>query len=87
MACLCYDLYGGCRLNDWNMPGNEGLCSWPTTPVHDPFDRVAASLHESQGHTLAWNPRSAGTLRSMAKDGQADRLVITSVGGEHLILA
>lgn len=68
------------------MPGNEGLCSWPTTPLHDPFD-VAASPQMLQRQSRTQNTHLAGMCKSLAesKTGQADR-VITFAHGERLVL-
>lgn len=88
ISVLRVDLCERCRLNDWNMPGNEGLCSWPTTPVHDPFDQVAASPDMSQARSHIWNAHSVGMHKYMPNGGtgQADKL-LTCAGGERLILA
>ena len=74
-------------MNDWNMPGNEGLCSWPTTPLLDPFN-VAASPHMSQGQSCTESSHTAGVRKSLAKSRAepADRL-ITFANGERLILS
>lgn len=80
-------MYQSCRLNEWNMPGNEGLCSWPTSPLHDPFN-VAARPHMSQGLSRTQNSHLAGMHQSSAKrkTDQADRL-ITFATGERMILS
>ena len=70
------------------MPGNEGLCSWPSTPLHDPINHGGASPHMSQGGSDTRITHRAGMRKSLnkIKVGQADRLVTFS-HGERLIFA
>ena len=65
------------------MPGDDGLCSWPTTPLHDPSNHLAASPRMSQGQS---HTHLTVMRKSTAKsNSQADRL-ITFAHGERLML-
>ena len=72
-----------CRLSDWNMHGDEGLCSWPTTPVHAQFDASAASLQRSDAHSRR---KDMSAVRGSMDKNNTD-MTIFSAYGERLVLA
>ena len=61
----CFSSFVCCRVPDWNIQTDDGLCSWPSTPLHDV---TCTEVHQSSPVTKGKQElRSKGAVTAVQR--------------------
>ncbi|KAA6417829.1 MAG: hypothetical protein FRX49_12185 [Trebouxia sp. A1-2] len=79
------------RLSDWSMHSEDGFCSWPSTPLHDPLSRESSTRRVPMMNSKQAS-KGASKVQRVRKSWGSDDAIIrdrftSTPQGERLMLA